>query len=104
MINTVRWLFRFASLIGVLALLGGNAAPAQVNEPVYADSLLNGWQNYGWADLIYVDDIQLTPQAPPAIVHVSLNATQAVPTVDPRFFALNTAIWGNPFDTPATGT
>src|SRR5713101_2121292 len=63
MINIVRWRFRLASLIGVLALLGGNSTPAQVNEPVYA-----------------VDDIQLTPQAPPAIVHVSLNTIQTVRT------------------------
>ncbi len=86
----------------MLALLGGYSAPAQVNEPVYADSLLNGWQNYGWASLIYVDDSQLTPQAPPPIVHVSLNATQMVRAVDARFFAVNTAIWDGAFDTPAT--
>src|SRR6266436_1898465 len=41
-------------------------------------------------------------QAPPAIMHVTLNATQTVRTVDARFFAVNTAIWDGAFDTPAT--
>ncbi len=43
-------------------------------------------------------------QAPPAIMHVTLYATQTVRTVDARFFAVNTAIWDKVFDTPATVT
>jgi alpha-L-arabinofuranosidase len=50
----------------------------------------------------YVDDIQLTVPPAPALAHLSLNATQAVRSVDARWFAVNTAIWDSNFDTPST--
>jgi hypothetical protein len=50
----------------------------------------------------YVDDIQLVAAPAPALSHLSLNATQAVRSVDARWFAVNTAIWDDNFDTPAT--
>ncbi len=50
----------------------------------------------------YVDDIALTALPPPAIVHVSINATQTVRTVDARMFGVNTAIWDSVFDTANT--
>jgi alpha-L-arabinofuranosidase len=50
----------------------------------------------------YVDDVQLVAAPAPAPVHLSLNATQAVRAVDARWFAVNTAIWDNNFDTPTT--
>jgi alpha-N-arabinofuranosidase len=50
----------------------------------------------------YVDDIQLVAAPAPALSHLSLNATQAVRSVDARWFAVNTAIWDDNFDTPTT--
>ncbi len=50
----------------------------------------------------YVDDIQLVAAPAPALSHLSLNATQAVRSVDARWFAVNTAIWDSNFDTPST--
>src|SRR5260370_33836738 len=48
----------------------------------------------------YVDDVQLTAQPAPALVHLSLNATQAVRSADSRWFGVNTAVWDGNFDTP----
>lgn len=50
----------------------------------------------------YIDDIQLTANPAPATVHVTLNATQALHSVDSRMFGLNTAIWDSVFDTSQT--
>jgi alpha-L-arabinofuranosidase len=50
----------------------------------------------------YVDDIQLTSAPPPAVVHVSIVATQTVRTVDARIFGLNTAVWDSVLDTTNT--
>jgi hypothetical protein len=50
----------------------------------------------------YVDDIALTALPPPAIVQVSVNATQTIRTVDARMFGVNTAIWDGVFDTANT--
>jgi hypothetical protein len=56
----------------------------------------------GTTDTFYVDDVQLTAGPAPALSHLSLNATQAVRTVEARWFAVNTAIWDGNFDTPTT--
>ena len=56
----------------------------------------------GSTAVFYVDDIQLTAKPAPAIVHISLNGTQAVRQVDFRWFGVNTAIWDSNFDTPTT--
>jgi hypothetical protein len=52
--------------------------------------------------VFYVDDIQLTAAAAPAMVHLGLNATQAVRTVDARLFGVNTATWDGNLDTAQT--
>ena len=50
----------------------------------------------------HVDDIQLVAAPAPELSHLSVNATQAVRTVDARRFAVNTAIWDGNFDTIST--
>jgi len=50
----------------------------------------------------YIADIRLVAAPPPAIVHVSVNATQTVRTVDARLFSVNTAAWDGSLDTPTT--
>lgn len=52
----------------------------------------------------YVDDITLTAVAVPSVVNLTLNAGQAVRTVDNRVFGVNTAIWDSAFNTSATAT
>src|SRR5947208_5014370 len=57
---------------GCFVLLGlAQSSFGQVDQSIYADSLLNGWQNYGWATLNYSN---------PSPVHsgtasISVNAT-----------------------------
>jgi len=48
----------------------------------------------------YVDDIQFNAKAAPALVHVSLNATQSVRTADARHFGVNFTMWDSNFDPP----
>ena len=48
----------------------------------------------------YVDDLQFDAKAAPALIPLTLNATQAVRTVDSRWFGVNLAIWDGDFDTP----
>ncbi|MSU56982.1 MAG: alpha-L-arabinofuranosidase [Pedosphaera sp.] len=50
----------------------------------------------------FVDDIKLVAYPPPAVVQVSVNATQTVRTVDARWFAVNAAVWDSQFDTANT--
>ncbi|PWU18190.1 MAG: alpha-L-arabinofuranosidase [Verrucomicrobia bacterium] len=52
--------------------------------------------------VFYVDDVSLTAKAPPANVHVSVIATQAVRTVDARVFGVNQAAWDGNLNTPTT--
>jgi hypothetical protein len=56
----------------------------------------------GSAGTFYVDDIQLSAKPAPALVHLSVNTTQAIRTTDSRWSGLNTAIWDSNFDTPTT--
>jgi hypothetical protein len=58
--------------------------------------------SFGTTATFYLDDIQLTARPAPAVVHLSLNATQAVRSVDARWFGINTATWDGYFDTPET--
>jgi hypothetical protein len=61
------------------------------------------WSNTGNVQSnFFVDDISLTAQTPPATVHVGVNATQTVRTVDARLFGLNTAAWDGYLDTTNT--
>ncbi len=50
----------------------------------------------------YVDDIQLTANPPPSLVHVGVNAAQPLRAADSRWLGLNTAIWDGYFDTSYT--
>ncbi len=50
----------------------------------------------------YLDDVQLVAAPAPALTHLSINATQAIRSVDARWFGLNTAMWDGYFDTPDT--
>ena len=50
----------------------------------------------------YIADITLVAIPPPATVHVSVNATNPVRTVDARVFGINTAAWDGDLDTPST--
>lgn len=50
----------------------------------------------------YLDDISLVAAAPPALIHVSVFATQAVRTVDSKLFSVNTAAWDGYLDTTNT--
>ncbi len=56
----------------------------------------------GTANTFYLDDLQLTGRPAPALVHLSVNATQTVRVVDARWFGVNTAVWDNNFDTAST--
>lgn len=56
----------------------------------------------GSSALFYVDDIRLAALPVPAVVHVSVAATQTVRTVDERYFGLNTAVWDSVLDTTNT--
>jgi alpha-N-arabinofuranosidase len=49
----------------------------------------------------FLDDVNLTTVLP-SVVHLQVNATNAVRAADARWFGLNTAIWDNNFDTAAT--
>ncbi len=46
----------------------------------------------------YLDDIQFDANAAPALVHVNVNATQIVRTVDARHFGVNLAIWDGNYE------
>ena len=56
----------------------------------------------GTTNPFYLDDLELTSKPGPALVHVSLNSTQAVRGVDARWFGLNTAVWDGDLDTAQT--
>ena len=62
---------------------------------------INNWSGSA-QPVFYLDDISLAAKTPPATVHVSVNATQTVRTVDARLFSVNTAAWDGYLDTPAT--
>ena len=53
----------------------------------------------------YLDDISLVATSLPTMpqtVHVQVDATRPIRTVDPRVFGVNAAIWDGQFDTPET--
>ncbi|MBM3858533.1 MAG: alpha-L-arabinofuranosidase [Verrucomicrobia bacterium] len=109
-------------LLQVQALLNGSAQPAtnlpplttswqQIVLPLAALGVANKSNMDGfWIQsrsgtsipTFYVDDIQVTSVAPPAVVHLSIVATQTVRTVDARVFGLNVAVWDSVLDTPNT--
>lgn len=56
----------------------------------------------GPSGTFYLDDVQLAAKPAPALIPLSLNATQTVRTVDSRLFGVNVATWDTNFDTPQT--
>jgi len=54
----------------------------------------------GTAGAFYVDDLQFNPQPLPALVNISLNATQNIRTVDERHFGVNLVMWDDYCDPP----
>ena len=62
------------------------------------------WQltSNGSTNTFFIDDIRLTARPAPALIHLNVNATQAVRSVDSRWFGCNTAIWDDNFDTTTT--
>jgi alpha-N-arabinofuranosidase len=50
----------------------------------------------------YVDNISFSAPPPPAVVNLTVDAAQALRTVDARHFGINTAVWDNVFDTTTT--
>src|SRR6266550_1548326 len=50
----------------------------------------------------YVDDISLTAVPPPAVVNVTVDASQTIRTIDARHFGVNAAVWDAVFDTTTT--
>lgn len=66
--------------------------------------------NYLWINnwsgtkqpIFYLDDVSLTANTPPATVHLSVQATNRVRTVDARLFGVNAAAWDGSLDTPST--
>jgi hypothetical protein len=83
----------------------------QITVPLAALGVANAtnlnflWIN-NWSDnpqpVFYLDDISLTAKTPPDIVHVDVNATQTVRTVDARIFGINAADWDGYINTPTT--
>ncbi len=56
----------------------------------------------GTTGTFYLDDISLTAVTAPALVHLSVNATNTLQTADARWFGLNTAVWDSSFDSTST--
>ena len=56
----------------------------------------------GGTGVFYLDDIQLNASPAPALVHLTVDASQTIRTADARWFGLNTAVWDSYFDTTAT--
>jgi hypothetical protein len=50
----------------------------------------------------YLGDIYLTPKTAPALVNLSVDASQTIRTADARWFGVNTAIYDGYLDTSAT--
>ena len=54
----------------------------------------------GTLPVFYVDTISFTATAPPASVNITVDAADALRTVDARLFGINAAVWDSVFDTP----
>ena len=62
------------------------------NKPNLTGFWIQG-RSGGAQPTFYVDDVQLTPAATPAMVHLGADAGQVLQPVDARQFGLNTATW-----------
>lgn len=52
--------------------------------------------------VFYVCNVQLLAAPASSTVHLNVNAANVIRTADTRWFGLNTAVWDDEFDTPAT--
>jgi alpha-L-arabinofuranosidase len=50
----------------------------------------------------FLDDIELVNATAPAVTHLTVNATVPIRTADARWFGMNTPMWDNALDAPAT--
>ncbi|MGP8198028.1 MAG: alpha-L-arabinofuranosidase [Limisphaerales bacterium] len=50
----------------------------------------------------YVDDVSFSARPAPALEHLSVDASQALRTADPRWFGVNTGVWDAYLDSSAT--
>jgi hypothetical protein len=60
------------------------------------------WNSGTLQSNFYIAGITLVAAPPPATVHVGVNATNTVRTVDSRVFGINTAAWDGYLDKPST--
>ena len=56
----------------------------------------------GTTNTWYLGDIYFTAKPAPALVNLSVDASQTIRTADPRWFGVNTAIYDTELDTPFT--
>ena len=56
----------------------------------------------GAAGTFYIDDVQLTARAAPALAHLSVDAGLPIRAAEARWFGVNTAIWDGNLDTAQT--
>ncbi len=67
---------------------------------------LNGWilqlQGGGGSGVFYLDDFSLTARPAPALVHVTVDATHPLRTVDRRWTGVNVAVWDGNLASTAT--
>jgi hypothetical protein len=58
--------------------------------------------NTGPTGTFYLDDVQLTANPAPALIHVNIDPTKKIRTADARWFGVNTAIYDGFLDTADT--
>jgi len=61
-------------------------------------------RNDGTSGTFYLDDIEFTALPAPSLVNISVNATQAVRSVDVRHFGVNLAIWDGNYEPASYAT
>jgi hypothetical protein len=93
---------------------------------IYVNAPTNGWQQFSFSlaslgvgnitnlkafwiwnpgtvqSNFYIAEVRLVAAPPPAVVHVGVNATNLVRTVDSRVFGINTAAWDGYLDSAST--
>jgi len=56
----------------------------------------------GTTNTFYLTAVQVAARPAPSLVHIGIDATNAIRTADPRWFGINTANWDADLDTPET--
>ena len=70
------------------------------NKPNFSGFDIQGNDGGAAQPTFYVDDVQLVAAPVPALVHLGVDAGQALRTVDARQFGLNTATWDGSLGKP----